>query len=183
MDENPYTAPITEGPPPGSSFSPNVSNRTTVYALACLWVGISVVTLGTHLKTQTPQFDAYLNYVTKQMSDANPEEDLAPGMGIGLMMMHTWPILCGLLILAATFFTGGLFIVRAMAAWRHGATLAILVLFVLGCAYFAMVSFAGAIEDLQWGFLVAAAGWLLVGAAFVLSAIAATLSRLTNRPT
>jgi hypothetical protein len=90
-------------------------------SLFSIWLSVPVLALGTHLREQSPQYAEYERELTTSLETAQPGQDLAPGVGVGLALSNAWPFVvcldgCGVLV-----FTAGLLLIRPAARWDRSA--------------------------------------------------------------
>lgn len=126
-----------------------------IAGLLLIWVSVGVITLGTHLQTQSPRFGEF------QQAAIAP---LNPAGRMALMLSFTWQFACCFSGFFALLFTVGALCVRVAKRWHRELALVAAGAFVLGCLAGAVIGLGEAVRSFLWGFTTLGVGFLLSAA-------------------
>ncbi len=124
------------------------------YSIVLLLISLPLVGYGTHLQAISPTYAVYQQHQIDTIEAANPDKDLAPGVGLGLVMASAWPftvLIQGILIL---MFIVSTLIVRSITKRIKTKPIiwAVFTGFIGFWASAIIVVLRSAIENMRWSF-------------------------------
>ena len=104
-----------------------------IAGLLLIWVSVGVITIGTHLQTQSPRFGEFRQ---AEIARLNPAGRMA------LMLSFTWQFACCFSGFFALLFTVGGLCVRVAKRWHRELALVVAGAFGMGCLAGAVIGWA-----------------------------------------
>jgi len=159
--------------------------RGGIIGLVALWSGIGVVTYGTYLKSESPQFKQYewetIREMDNESHDGDPKRDNGPGIVLGVMLSSAWFFVGPLYICLGCWLTTGLLVLRRMHVWNKTVAW-------MGTASLAAFALLGVCPNInsglasfRWGFATLAVGeWLIAGSLLLVAVGSFSLTRDTG---
>ena len=149
-----------------------------IAGLVLIWASVAAISVGTHLQTLSPQFEAAI----REQTGPGPEERLNPAGRMALELSFTWQFGCCFSGFFALLFTVGVFGIRAVGRWRRELALLAAGAFGLGCLAGAVLGVGEAVRSFHWGFATLGVGFLLSAAGLGVGGAGAVWSQLGAAP-
>ena len=135
-----------------------------IAGLVLIWASVPAITVGTHLQTQSPRFEAYRLATIREEAGPGQDERLNPAGRMALELSSTWQFGCCFSGFFALLFTAGGLGIRAAGRWHRELALVAAGAFGLGCLTGAAIGAGEALRSFHWGFLTLGVGFLLSAA-------------------
>lgn len=132
-----------------------------ITGLALIWASVAVITIGTHLQTQSARFAEFELQEFQQKAGTGGEERLNPAGRMALALSFTWQFACGCGGFFACLFTAGVFGILAVGTWRREVARLVAGAFGLGCLAVAAFAVNEAVGSFLWGFVTLGVGQLM----------------------
>ena len=150
-----------------------MNNSLKKNAIVLLFLTMPLVGYGTHLQAVSPNLQFYQKHQIDIVVAENPDKDLAPGYGLGLVMASAWPftvLMQGVMILV--FITSTLF-VRALTKRikNRNISWATFVAFVGFWIFGIFMLLRTAIENFMWDFTLLAIAQILTSIGLMIGSI------------
>jgi len=143
-----------------------------------IWLSVVVVSWGTHLRTQSSNFETY-RLATFREHAGTTEERLNPVGRMALVMSFSWQFEFCFGAFVAAVLMAGLLGIRAVSRRYRNLSLFLAIAFSLGCLAGAVGNVSEARECFQWGFVTLGVGHLLCTAG--LSSVSLAVARFSLR--
>ena len=135
-----------------------------ITGLVLIWASVAAITAGTHLQTQSRQFEEFRLATIREQAGPGPGERLNPAGRMALELSFTWQFGCCFSGFFALLFTAGVFGIRAVGRRHRELALVAAGAFGLGCLGGAALGVGEALRSFGWGFVTLGVGFLLSAA-------------------